>query len=71
LSTNCTALGKTPLSTNDGSGFPVPCTVKLPFDPTVKVVLLALDMPGGTSTVTVVMAVTVAGVVAALLTVNV
>jgi hypothetical protein len=45
--------------------------VKVPFVLTVKVVVLALVIEGGTSTVTVVMAATVAGVVAALLTVSV
>ena len=53
------------------TGFPVVLTVKVPFEPTVNVALLAVVIAGGTSTVTVVIAVTVAGVVAALVTVNV
>jgi len=43
----------------------------VPFDPTVKVVLLAEVKAGGAFTVTFVVAVTVAGVVAAFVTVRV
>jgi len=50
---------------------PVVLTVKLPFEPMVNVALLAVVMAGGTFTVTVVIAVTVAGVVAEFETVSV
>jgi hypothetical protein len=71
LSTKVTPLGKDPLSTNDGAGFPEVVTENVPFTPTVNVALLALVNAGGTSTVIITVAVVVAGVVAVLVTVNV
>jgi hypothetical protein len=71
LSWNVTVPGSAPTAFNDGIGFPVVLTVKVPFEPTVNVVLLALVIAGGTWTVTVVVRVTVAGVVAVFVTVNV
>jgi hypothetical protein len=53
------------------TGLPVVFTVKLPCTPTVNVALLRLVNAGGTFTITTVVCVTVAGVVAALVTVSV
>ena len=63
--------GREPVKFNAATGFPVVLTVNVPFDPTVKVVLLAEVKAGGAFTVTFVVAVTVAGVVAAFVTVRV
>ena len=41
-----TPLGSAPVSVSDGAGVPVVVTVKLPATPTVKILLLALVMPG-------------------------
>jgi hypothetical protein len=71
LSTKVTVLGNEPTSEREGVGFPVVVTVKLPFAFRIKVAMLALVIAGGAFTVTVVWAVTLAGVVAALVTVRV
>jgi hypothetical protein len=63
--------GREPVLLNTATGFPVVVTVKVPAEPTVKVALMALVMEGGTFTLTFVVEVTVAGVVAALVTVSV
>jgi hypothetical protein len=63
--------GREPVKFNAATGLPVVLTVKVPFEPTMNVVLLALVNAGGAWTVTVVVAVTVAGVVAAFVTVSV
>jgi hypothetical protein len=63
--------GREPVKFNAATGLPVVLTVNVPFEPTVNVVLLALVNAGGAWTVTVVVAVTVAGVVAAFVTVSV
>jgi hypothetical protein len=71
LSWNVTVPGNAPTAFNEAVGFPVVTTVKLPGVPITKLVLPALVMAGGTSTVTVAVEVTVAGVVAVLVTVSV
>lgn len=71
LSWKVTVPGSAPTAFKAAVGFPVLTTAKVPAEPIVKVVLFAVVMAGGTPTVTVVMTVTEAGVVAALLTVNV
>jgi hypothetical protein len=53
LFTNVTPLASVPLSLSDGVGVPVVVTVKLPFFPTVNVVLLALVIAGAWFTVRV------------------
>lgn len=72
LSTKVTLLGSAPaVFVTAGIGFPVVLTVKVPFEPTVNVALLTVVIVGGASTVTFAVAVTVAGVVAAFVTVSV
>jgi hypothetical protein len=53
LSLKVTPLGRVPVSLSDGAGKPAVVTVKLPADPSLKVVLLAEVMVGGPSTVRV------------------
>ena len=48
LSRKETAVGNEPVSLSDGMGVPVAVTVKLPSEPAVKVVLLALVIAGAT-----------------------
>lgn len=53
LSTKVIGLGSEPVNDSPGVGLPVVVTVKLPFTPTVKVVLLALVITGAECTVIV------------------
>ena len=71
LSWKVTVPGSVPTEVSPASGKPVTETVNEPGEPTVNVVLLALVNAGGTSTVTCVVAVVEAGVVAELVTVRV
>lgn len=71
LSTKFTPVGRAPVFVSPANGFPVVVTVNVPFVPTVNVALLALVIAGGTCTVTDVVAVTDAGVVAVFVTVSV
>ena len=71
LSANVTVFGSDPVSLSAGIGLPVAVTLNVPFAPTVNVVLLPLVIAGDEWTVTVVVAWTVAGVVAELMTVSV
>jgi hypothetical protein len=64
-------LGSGPISVSADAGLPVVVTLNAPFEPTPNVVLVALLIWGGVFTVTVVVAVTDAGVVAELVTVSV
>jgi hypothetical protein len=69
LSTKVIGLGKVPVKDSAGVGLPVVVTVKLPFTPTVNVVLLALVIVGCECTVIVSVEVTL--LPAALVTVKV
>lgn len=72
LSTKVMVPGSAPeVTVSAETGLPVVFTVKLPCTPTVNVALLRLVNAGGTFTITTVVCVTVAGVVAALVTVSV
>ena len=53
LSTKLTPVGKAPTSDNAGLGNPEVVTIKLPFVPTVNVVLFALVIVGASFTVKV------------------
>ena len=53
LSTNVIGLGSEPVKESAGVGLPVVVTLKLPFTPTVNVVLLALVITGAACTVMV------------------
>jgi hypothetical protein len=53
LSTNDTPVGRDPVLVNDGAGEPAVVTVKVPANPVVKVVLLALVIAGAALTVRV------------------
>jgi hypothetical protein len=71
LLTKLTPVGRAPVSDKAASGLPVVVTVKVPVTPTVNVELVALVITGGTFTVTDVVAVVDAGIVAELVTVRV
>jgi len=71
LSWKVTVPGNEPVAFKEGFGFPVVFTMNEPGVPTVNVVLFKVVIVGGTFTVTIAVAVTVAGVVAALVTVSV
>lgn len=51
LSTKVTPLGRAPLLERLGVGYPVAVTVKLPFVPTMKVIVLAEVITGAALTV--------------------
>lgn len=71
LSTNVTPPGKGPVSDSAGTGLPVAVTINVFEAPMVNVFVFVLVIAGGVFTVTVVVVVTEAGVVAPFFTVSV